>query len=47
VVARITDRDLKMNQIEPHSYLTGFLTAIVNGHKQKHIDHLLPWSYAN
>ena len=29
----------KLNKIEPHSYLTGVLTAIVNGHKQKHIDH--------
>lgn len=36
----------KMNQIEPHSYLTSILTAIVNGHKQKHIDLLLPWNYA-
>ena len=25
---------------------TGVLTAIVNGHKQKHIDQLLPWNYA-
>lgn len=36
----------KINQIEPHSYLTSVLTAIVNGHKQKHIDQLLPWNYA-
>ncbi len=36
----------KVNQIEPHSYLTSILTAIVNGHKQKHIDLLLPWNYA-
>ncbi len=35
----------KLNQIEPHSYLTGVLTAIVNGHKQKHIDQLLPWNF--
>jgi transposase len=34
----------KLNYIEPHSYLTGVLTAIVNGHKQKHIDQLLPWN---
>ncbi len=32
----------KLNQVEPHSYLTGVLTAIVNGHKQKDIDQLLP-----
>jgi hypothetical protein len=30
---------------EPHSYITGALTAIVNGHKQKHIDQLLPWNF--
>lgn len=36
----------KLNKIEPHSYLTGVLTAIVNGHKQKHIEQLLPWNYA-
>jgi len=36
----------KLNQVEPHSYLTGVLTAIVNGHKQKHINNLLPWNYA-
>lgn len=35
----------KLNQIEPHSYLTGVLTAILNGHKQKHIDQLLPWNF--
>lgn len=36
----------KLNQIEPHNYLTGVLTAIINGHKQKDIDQLLPWNYA-
>ena len=35
----------KLNRIEPHSYLTGVITAIVNGHKQKHIDQLLPWNF--
>lgn len=35
----------KLNKIEPHSYLTGVLTAIVNGHKQKDIKQLLPWNY--
>lgn len=37
----------KLNKIEPHSYLTGILTAIVNGHKQKDIDQLLPWNWAS
>lgn len=35
----------KLNRIEPHSYLTDVLTAILNGHKQKDIDLLLPWNY--
>lgn len=35
----------KFNQVEPHRYLTGVLTAIVNGHKQKHIDLLLSWNF--
>ena len=35
----------KLNHIEPHSYLTDILTAIVNGHKQSDIDALLPWNY--
>ena len=35
----------KLNGIEPHGYLTGVLTAIVNGHKQSDIDGLMPWSY--
>ncbi len=35
----------KLNHIEPHSYLTGVLTAIVSGHKQKDIDQLLPWNF--
>lgn len=34
----------KLNGIEPHGYLTGVLTAIVNGHKQNQIDELLPWN---
>jgi transposase len=36
----------KLNKIKPHSCLTGVLTAIVNGHKQKHINQLLPWNHA-
>lgn len=35
----------KLNGVEPHTYLTGVLTAIVNGHKQKDIDQLLPWNF--
>ena len=36
----------KLNAIEPHTYLTSTLQAIVNGHKQSQIDDLLPWKYA-
>lgn len=36
----------KLNGIEPHSYLTRALTAIVNGHRQSQISQLLPWNYA-
>jgi len=35
----------KLNKIEPHSYITGVLTAIIDGHKQKDIDQLLPWNF--
>lgn len=35
----------KLNKIEPHAYLTGVLTAIAQGHKQKDIDGLLPWNF--
>ena len=37
----------KLNKIEPHHYLTGVLTAIVNGLKQKNINQLLPWNFQN
>ena len=36
----------KLNGIEPHSYLSGVLTAIAGGHKQANINELLPWNYA-
>jgi len=35
----------KLNKIEPHSYITGVITAIVKGHKQKDIEQLLPWNF--
>jgi len=35
----------KLNAVEPHSYITGVLTAIVNGHKQSDINALLPWNF--
>ena len=36
----------KLNNIEPHAYLTAILPAIVNGHKQSQIKQLLPWNYS-
>ncbi len=36
----------KLNNIEPHAYLTATLYAIVDGHKQSRIEQLLPWNYA-
>jgi transposase len=36
----------KMNAINPHAWLASTLTEIVNGHKQRQIDNLLPWNYA-
>lgn len=35
----------KLNNIEPKSYIEGVLTAIINGHKQSHINELLPWNF--
>jgi len=35
----------KLNTVEPHAYITGILTAIVNGHKQSDIEDLLPWNF--
>ncbi len=31
--------------LDPLAYLTGTLTAIVNGHPQRQIGALLPWNY--
>lgn len=36
----------KLNNVDPQTYLTATLTAIVNGHKQSLIDELLPWTYS-
>ena len=36
----------KMNRVYPHAWLTATLSAIVQGHKQRQIDDLLPWNYA-
>lgn len=35
----------KINEIDPLAYLTDVLTRIVNGHPNRDIDQLLPWTY--
>ena len=35
----------KLNAIDPLAYLIDVLTRIVNGHPNRNIDALLPWSY--
>lgn len=37
----------KLNDIEPHGYLTQTLSAIVGGHKQSRIKELLPWGHGD
>lgn len=37
----------KLNAIDPFAYLASTLTAIVNGHKQRRINELLPWSFSS
>ena len=34
----------KLNSIDPQVYLARTITAIVNGHKQRQIEGLLPWN---
>ncbi|MEP2986055.1 IS66 family transposase [Roseibium sp.] len=36
----------KLNSVDPFAYLTGTLTAIVNGHRQNRVAELLPWNYS-
>lgn len=35
----------KLHDIDPLGYLTDVLTRIVNGHPNRDIDALLPWTY--
>ena len=35
----------KLNNINPHAYMTKTLEALVNGHPQSKIDELLPWNF--
>jgi transposase len=36
----------RLNDVNPHAYLTDALERIVAGHPQSRIDDLLPWNYA-
>ena len=36
----------KLNNVDPHAWLTQTLTAIAKGHKQSNISGLMPWNYA-
>ena len=35
----------KLNDVEPHAYLTDVLTRMVEGHPANRIDELLPWNW--
>ena len=35
----------KLNDVDPHAYLTDILTRIVDRHPQSRIDELMPWAY--
>jgi transposase len=35
----------KMNGVEPYAYLRDLFTKLANGHLEKDIDDLMPWSY--
>lgn len=37
----------KLNAVDPFAYLSATLTAIVNGHRQKRIEELMPWNYSD
>ncbi len=36
----------KLNDVDPHAYLTDVLERLVAGHPQSRIDDLMPWAYA-
>jgi len=35
----------KMCDIDPVTYLTGTLRALLDGHPKSHIDELMPWNF--
>jgi transposase len=44
IVASIIET-CKLNGVDTQAYLTDVLTRIVNGHPNKRIDELMPWSW--
>ena len=36
----------KMNGVEPYAYLRDLFTRLANGHRDKNIAALMPWTYA-
>jgi hypothetical protein len=36
----------KMRDVDPVSYLTHTLRALLDGHPKSHIDKLMPWTFA-
>ena len=36
----------KLNDVNPHAYLTDVLQRLIAGHPQSRIDDLMPWAYA-
>lgn len=45
-IASLTET-AKINDVDPHRYLTATLQAIANGHPNDRIDELLPWNFEN
>lgn len=35
-----------MNGVEPYAYLLDLFTKLASGHRDKDIDALMPWAYA-
>lgn len=36
----------KLIDVEPYRYLANIITGIVDGHPNRRLDELLPWTYA-
>jgi len=36
---------IKLNNVDPHAYLTETITLIVNGHLNSRLDEFIPWAH--